>query len=92
MGIVTPVSPLKVEVLNEGIVDAVRAGVHRHFHAAMSRKDFAVDDIAAGRRYVEAYVPYVHYVERLWQAATGTVHGHHPEHAEPAHEHAAHAH
>ncbi len=27
MGIVTPVSPLKVEVLNEGIVDAVRAGV-----------------------------------------------------------------
>lgn len=81
-----------VEAVVKLLTDAVRAGVHLHFHAAMSRKDFAVDDIAAGRRYVEAYVPYVHYVERLWQAATGTVHGHHPEHAKPAHEHAAHAH
>lgn len=42
----------------------------------------------AGRAYVEAYVPYIHYVERLWQDATGTAHGRHAEHATTvAHEH-----
>jgi len=81
------------------LVDAVSAGVRRHFRAAAKKQDFDVDDVAAGRKYVEAYVPYVHYVERLWEAATGPVHGHHPEHgAQPHHaethgaEHAARAH
>jgi hypothetical protein len=79
-----------VETVVKLLTDAVRAGVHRHFHAAMSRRHFAVDDIAAGREYVEAYVPYVHYVEQLWDTATGTAHGHYSEHG--AHEHAEHVH
>ena len=76
------------------LVDAVRAGVHAHFHAAAERQAFDVNDVAAGRKYVEAYVPYVHYVERLWQAATGPVHGHHAEHGSQLHhaEHAIHQH
>jgi hypothetical protein len=81
------------------LVDAVRAGVSKRFRAAAEQQGFDVNDVAAGRRYVEAYVPYVHYVERLWEAATGPVHGHHPEHGvQPqqaeAHraEHAAHEH
>jgi hypothetical protein len=76
------------------LTDAVRQGVHRRFHQALSRRDFATDNVAAGRRFVAAYVPYVHYVERLWEDATSTVHGHHPEHGAPQreHEHAAHAH
>ena len=70
------------------LTEAVRQGVHKHFHAAMSRRKFAVDDVAAGREYVEAYVPYIHYVERLWRDAAGAAHGHHAEHAEHAiHEH-----
>lgn len=81
-----------IEAVVKLLTDAVRAGVHRHFHAAMSRKAFAVDDVAAGRRFVAAYVPYVHYVERLWEAATGAVHGHHVAHGESAHEPAAHIH
>lgn len=82
-----------VEAVVKLLTDAVRAGVHRHFHAAMERRNFAVDDVAAGREYVEAYVPYVHYVERLWEAAAGgEVHGHYAEHGVRAHEHAAHVH
>ncbi len=79
-----------VETVVKLLTDAVRAGVQRYFHAAMSRRHFAVDDIAAGREYVEAYVPYVHYVEQLWDTATSAAHGHFPEHG--AHEHAAHEH
>jgi hypothetical protein len=64
------------------LADAVREGLHRHFHAAYHRRKFDANDVAAGREYVAAYVPYVHYVEGLWDAATGA-HGHHAEHAAP---------
>ena len=80
-----------VDTVVKLITEAVRQGVHKHFHAAMGRKKFDVNDVAAGREYVEAYVPYIHYVERLWQDATGAAHGHHAEHATHE-EHAAHEH
>lgn len=83
-----------VERVVKLLTDAVRAGVHRHYHAAMERRKFAVDDVAAGREYVAAYVPYVHYVEGLWDAATGAApsHAHHAAPAAHGHEHAAHVH
>jgi hypothetical protein len=67
------------------LTDAIRKGLREHFHAAVSQKQFAPDDVAAGRRYVEAYVPYVHYVEGLWEAATKSATGHYPEPAAHAH-------
>ena len=97
-----PAVPAADRALEEGsaekvvrlLVDAVRAGVHAHFRAAAEKRVFDPNDVAAGRKYVEDYVPYVHYVERLWEAATGPVHGHHAEHAPEAHhgEHAMHPH
>ena len=76
------------------LVDAVSAGVRARFHAAAERQRFDPNDVAAGRRYVESYVPYVHYVERLWEVATGSVHGHPAEQEAQVHqsEHAAHHH
>lgn len=76
------------------LVDAVSAGVRARFHAAAEKQAFDPNDVAAGRRYVEAYVPYVHYVERLWEAATAAVHGHYVEHEPQPHlsERAAHHH
>ena len=56
--------------------------MHEHFHRAVHHKDFDPEDVSAGREYVEAYVPYVHYVERLWDVAGSSA----------AHEHRAHAH
>jgi hypothetical protein len=83
-----------VDAVVKMLVDAVSAGVRARFHAAAERQDFDPNDVAAGRRYVEAYVPYVHYVERLWEVATGSAHGHPVEHEThaPQGEHVAHHH
>ncbi|MGE5792985.1 MAG: DUF6448 family protein [Bacteroidota bacterium] len=72
------------------ITDAVREGVRRHFHAAYHRRKFDANDVAAGRDYVAAYVPYVHYVEGLWDAATGATGHHHAAEAGPGAAHAGH--
>jgi hypothetical protein len=75
------------------LVDAVSAGVRARFRAAAERQRFDPNDVVAGRTYVEAYVPYVHYIERLWETATGPVQTHPAEHEAHAHQsgHAAHA-
>ena len=72
----------------ELLTRAIHEGLHRHYDAAVTRKRFDPDDVRAGRKYVEAYVPYIHYVEQLWLAATGTAHGHAPEGHEQAGVHA----
>src|SRR5574340_334153 len=82
-----PAIPAADQALEDGSIEKVvtmlteelRQGVHRHFPAAIAHRNFAVDDVNAGRRFVEAYVPYIHYVERLWQTISGEAHGHHPE-------------
>jgi hypothetical protein len=62
------------------LTDAIRTGVREHFQDASSRQAFDRRDVAGGRRYVASYVEYVHYVERIYEAATGTAQGHYPEH------------
>jgi hypothetical protein len=74
-----------IETVVKLLNDAVRTGLHQRFHAAIGRRRFDVNDVGAGRAYVEAYVPYIHYVERLWQAAKSAAHGHHPEPVAHAH-------
>lgn len=67
------------------IVDAVASGLRQRF-ASLSALETPGSDVAAGRRWVDAYVEYVHYVERL-EAAAGVAgaHGeggsHHEAHA-----------
>jgi hypothetical protein len=74
--------------LEEGTVDALAARVSDHvarelrerYGRAVQLKEYAPDDVAAGRRYVEAYVAYTHYLEAL----------HHLLHGEDGHDaHAA---
>jgi len=80
-----------VEAVVKLLTDAVRDGVRRNFHAVMHHSQFAVDDVAAARKYVEAYVRYVHYVEQLWRtAASGASDSHHSQAGAPRH--AAHRH
>ncbi len=82
-----PAIPAADKALEDGSIDkvfkllsdAIREGLYRHFHDASSRRGFALDDVKAGRESIEAYVPYIHYVERLWKNATTPAHGHHPE-------------
>lgn len=68
------------EALAKLLVDAVSAGLRERFRAAAEKRSFDPNDVAAGRRFVEAYVPYVHYVEKLWETATGAAHSHAPQH------------
>lgn len=62
------------------LTEKVRQGLHAHFASVMEKKDFSFDDVAAGRTYVDAYVTYVHYVERLYEDAAQTAKGHFPSH------------
>jgi hypothetical protein len=65
---------------------ATTAGVHEQLHGVLHAKATAdPNDIAAGRRFVAAYVTFIHYVERLFEAATTSPHGHFPEPADAGH-------
>jgi hypothetical protein len=69
----------KVEKLLTLLTSATKEGLEEHFQNVVSRRKFNVDDVAAGREYVEAYVTYTHYVERIYEAARHSVEGHYPE-------------
>jgi hypothetical protein len=58
------------------LVDAVGSGVEQHFNAVENARKFDVDDVAAGRAYVKAYVQYTHFAERVYDAATASADHH----------------
>lgn len=66
------------------LVARVRAGLAPRFAAARASNAFRPGDVAAGRRFVAAYVALTHWVEGVFTAAVGT-----SEHSAPAigHEH-----
>ena len=61
------------DALTRLLVDAITAGVSARFEPALQQKTFDPNDVSAGRSDVEAYVPYVHDVEKMWDAASVTV-------------------
>jgi hypothetical protein len=85
-----PAEPIIVEAdksLEEGsvdhlvkhVTDAVAKGIRQRFQKTLERKKHAEDSITAGREFVEAYVEFTHYVERLHLDAAGPVaHGGEP--------------
>lgn len=61
------------------ITVAVQDGIREHFNDVIAKKDFSRDDVEAGRAYVKAYVEYVHYVERIYEAVKNPSVGHYHE-------------
>lgn len=61
------------------VTEQIREGLSKHLKEVLAKKNFAPDDVAAGREYVEAYVTYIHYVERLYEAAEKPAAGHYEE-------------
>lgn len=57
----------------------LRAGLRAAFERVQAKKKYDVNDVAAGREYVKAYVEYIHFVERLHEAATAPADGHYAE-------------
>lgn len=77
-----------VDTLVRLVTDAVAQGIRERFHAAWNKHRFDANDVEAGREYVEAYVPYIHFVERLYDTAKESAHGHaHESEQSPAHVH-----
>ena len=71
-----PVSALLEQELNAGLAE--------RFHQLIEAKRHAGDSVEAGRRYVASYVRFIHYVERLHEAAVSPAHGHSGEPAAEA--------
>jgi len=65
-GQLDPVAKLLTERMHDGL--------HKQFEAVSSKKNRSPNDVAAGRAYANAYVEYVHYVERLYDAAGVSAH------------------
>jgi hypothetical protein len=68
--------------LEEALVGAVRRGVRDRF-AELAGREQPGKDVAAGRRWVEAYVEYVHFVEALDAVAHRAGGSHHAEAGPP---------
>ncbi len=75
----------KLQDVGKLVTGRIEKGLHGHFEALMAKKNYNPNDIEAGRAYSNAYVEYVHYVERLYDAAETLA----PEHAPaaPTHTH-----
>jgi len=72
----------KIEPVIKLLTDKMRDGINEYFKHVMAKKNFKKDDVEAGRKYIEAYVIFIHYVEGLYEAAKEAAHGHYPEHEE----------
>jgi hypothetical protein len=66
----------KLEPLLKILTETVQAEVRERFKAVAAHKRFKPDDVEAGREYVEVYVPFVSYIERIYATAKGAAKGH----------------
>ncbi|HEX9101178.1 MAG TPA: DUF6448 family protein [Polyangia bacterium] len=71
-----------VEPLARLLTDEAQAGLREHFARAAAARGWRKDDVEGGRKYVAAYVAFIHYVERLHMATQAAAEGHFDE--EPA--------
>ena len=55
--------------LADDLATALRTRVQEAFHRTHERQSYQPGDVEAGRRYVEAYVHFIHYVDKVHQAA-----------------------
>jgi len=74
----------KLQPLGKLVAERMEKGLHGHFDSVMARKKYDPSDVAAGRAYSSAYVEFVHYAERLYEAAETMA----PEHVQKAPPHA----
>lgn len=78
-----------IDGLAEALANKVEAGVRDRFARAEAAKKHADESVESGRDFVEAYVAFTHYVERMHLIATANG-GHNDlggDEAAPVHEH-----
>jgi len=77
-----------VDELAKEISHTIENGIRQRFQQALEAKKHNDASVEAGRKYVEAYVQFVHYVERLHQDADGAALHENTEKAESKDQHA----
>jgi hypothetical protein len=65
-----------VENLVKMVTEKVADGIRDRFKDTLEKKKHAGESVEAGRKFVEAYVPFTHYVERIYIDAEGAHGGH----------------
>lgn len=73
----------KVDNLVKLVIAAVEKGIRQRFEETVERKKHAEHAVEYGRAYVASYVEFIHYGERIYQAAAHPP-THHAEGAAPA--------
>ena len=68
-----------VEPLVRLLVDATEKGLRQRFAEARAARNYPAGNVEAGRAYIQRYVPFIHYVARLYQSATTSAPGHEEE-------------
>lgn len=71
------------------VTDDITAGIRKRYERAAAAYKHKDESVAQGREFVEAYVQFTHYVEKLHMDATGK--GAHDEHKEQSRQHSGHA-
>ncbi|MBW6513247.1 MAG: hypothetical protein K0B87_00605 [Candidatus Syntrophosphaera sp.] len=68
----------RIEELAKEVSTHVEHGILEKFAAVQSTRQYPPDDVGAGRRHVQAYVTFIHYVEAIHKAlhGSGEHHGH----------------
>jgi hypothetical protein len=75
-----------LEKLEELLTDTVKQELHEKFKELLEWKDYNTYDVASGRKFVVAYVVFIHYAEGVYEAAIAKQSAH-QENAEPQKEH-----
>ena len=65
-----------IDEITKHMTDLVTKGIKKRFSETLERKKHAHESVAAGREFVEAYVDYTHYLERLYNNAVGQAAAH----------------
>lgn len=84
LGPAIPAADRAIETGNVGplvnlLQKSVDEGLHEQFEKVAALRGYATADVEAGRKYVAAYVTYLHYAERLYAATLHPAHGHFTE-------------
>lgn len=72
-----------VKPVVELLAKSVHRGVEDKYNRMVALKGYRPDDVEAGQKYVQAYVEYIHAVEKIHSAAGSEAHAHAAE-AHPA--------
>ncbi|MFH0812288.1 MAG: DUF6448 family protein [Pseudomonadota bacterium] len=60
-----------IGTLVKTVTDEAASGIRKRFDQALEKKKHGDESVEAGREFVEAYIEFVHYVERLYKDAKG---------------------